>query len=169
MRSHQTFLPVPAKRVIPSDLPVSRPVRPPRVLATLARTPGRFRGSARRALRPFCEELAGLGLAQASSQEARPGTGEAGRQACHSQMPRWSAERRARLTPGARPPERAGHQGAPLGAPPPSPFRCGGSPQKTRKKRNCSAGTGQDCLQTRQGNGFAQDSKDQIQISSTIR
>jgi len=45
----------------PDESPESRPVRPPRAQASLACAPGRFRGSARAALRPRCEELAGLG------------------------------------------------------------------------------------------------------------
>jgi hypothetical protein len=87
MRPDQTFSLVPAKRERPSGLPWTPAGAAPAGLTLARSAPGRFRGPARPALRPVREELAGLGLAQASSQEARPGTGTAGRHACRSQMP----------------------------------------------------------------------------------
>ena len=115
MRPHQTFSWVPAKRRWPiRPFRGPRPVRPPRVLASLARTPGRFRGSARRALRPFCKELAGLGQAEAAtSQEARPGTGDGGH----------AASRKCR-------------SGAPKGEP---PDRKGGAAEAERRRRTITA------------------------------
>ena len=73
----------------------------------LARTATRARTglSARAALRPLCEELAGLGQGpMPTSQEARPGPGS-GRRVLRSQMPRWSAERRAPFAKGAHIPQ----------------------------------------------------------------
>ena len=103
MRPHQTFLLVPVKR---SD-PQSRPVRPPRVWLSLSRALGRFRGSARRALRPFCKELAGLGQ---GANAHDPGSAARNWRCGHaaSRKCRGGAPKGERVAPDAHPSETMG-------------------------------------------------------------
>ena len=121
-----------------------RPVRPPRVSATLAETPGRFRDSARRALRPFREELAGTGPGANArpgkrGPELRGGVRSASTNAAVERRKAWRANARRAAAARRDPQERLS------ALRPPRLLR--GDIRSDPQKRNSSAGTGEICQQ----------------------